>query len=76
MSEAKKEARRMIVGNSAGHSLKPSDLTVAKHVTCRGTEGFLMTRKWLRDRAAFDYDPTMGWEIDRWFEWPNGEPWK
>jgi hypothetical protein len=68
-------SRQFVIGNPAGHSLKTSDLTVYRHVTCRGTAGLLATRKWLRDRAAFNYDPSMGWEIDRWFIWPDGSPW-
>lgn len=62
------------IGETAGHHLRPADMTVAKHVTCRGVHGYLVSRKRLRDRAAFNRDPTQGWEIDRWFEWPNGEP--
>lgn len=31
--------------------------------------GFMLKRKWLFDRAAFNYCPTLGWAYEHWFEW-------
>ena len=60
-----------VIGNTAGHRLRPADLTVYRHVACGERHGYFATRKWLANRAAFNYDPTMGWAIEHWFEWPN-----
>jgi hypothetical protein len=62
------------IGSIAGHHFcGPADLVVAHHAT-RGTQsGFRMTRKRLRDRAAFAYDPQLGWEVDVWFDWSEGD---
>lgn len=68
--------RKFRIGNSAGHCLKPADITVARHVSCRGVDGFFVTRKWLANRAAYNYDPSMGWAMEQWFEWPNGSPFR
>lgn len=63
------------IGATAGHHFHgQADLQVAKHAertTADGKveSGFFMVRKRLVDRAAFNYDPCLGWEIDRWFEW-------
>ena len=66
------------IGNVAGHHFRGrGDLVVARHATrtCAGTieRGYFMRRKWLANRAAFDYDPTMGWAYDHWFEWACDE---
>lgn len=37
----------------------------------RVEKGYLVKRKWLCDRVAFNYDPTMGWAYEFWFEWPE-----
>lgn len=60
-------------GAVAGHCFKgQADLQVAYHVTdARGRKGYLMIRKRLIDKKAFEYDPQLGWEVDRWFEWPE-----
>ena len=61
---------RIILGATAGHHFHgPGDLQVVRHCRRGDQHGFLMTRKRLVDRKAFDYDPTLGWSIDRWFEW-------
>ncbi len=63
---------RFQIGPTAGHHFNgQADLTVAKHVQCGKRKGFFCTRKRLVDRAAFNYDPLLGWEVDRWFEWPD-----
>ena len=61
---------RIKIGNSAGHHFfGDADLQVSYHCS-RGQEtGYYFKRKRLVDRAAFDYDPRLGWEVDRWFEW-------
>lgn len=60
------------IGPVAGsHFRGPADLVVAKHVTVGGRKGYFVTRKWLADRKAFEYDPRLGWAYDRWFEWGN-----
>jgi len=65
------------IGEYAGHHFNgQSDLTCAYHATrtdCYGneTKGFFLKRRWLFDRAAFNYDPTMGWACEHWFEWPT-----
>lgn len=58
------------IGNCAGHHFHgQADLEVVKHCT-RGTQrGYYHQRKRLVDRKAFAYDPRLGWETDRWFEW-------
>lgn len=58
-------------GPVAGHHFHgQADLQVAYHVTDdHGNYGYLHVRKRLVDRAAFDYDPRLGWEVDRWFQW-------
>lgn len=60
-----------VIGNTAGHHLKPADITVARHVTCGERRGYFVTRRWLADRAAYNYDPSMGWAMEHWFEWLN-----
>ena len=62
-------ADRIRIGPTAGHCLKPSDLTVTYHCTCGDRKGYYHCRKWLADRAAFNYDPRLGWAYDRWFTW-------
>ena len=46
----------------------------AYHAKCGEQCGYLMKRKRLVDRAAFNYDPNLGWEKDIWFEWEKGKP--
>jgi len=59
------------IGALAGHHFHgQADLQVA--YWCKdgkGREGFYMRRKRLVNRAAFNYDPKLGWQTDRWFEW-------
>lgn len=58
------------IGNVAGHHFHgQADLQVARHCRCGARTGFFMTRKRLVNRAAFEYDPLLGWETDHWFEW-------
>lgn len=66
--------QRIVIGNCAGHHWwGQADLEVVYHCR-RGLEfGYYHVRKRLVDRAAFNYDPTMGWERDCWFEWPRAE---
>lgn len=62
------------LGPIAGHHFHgQADLQVARHVTCGEKRGYLMVRKRLVDRAAHNYDPQLGWETDRWFEWEGAE---
>ena len=61
---------RITIGNSAGHHFHDNaDLEVVYHCTVGAKRGYFHVRKRLVNRAAFEYDPTMGWEIDRWIEW-------
>ena len=67
-------AKFAIGGNAWWRFGKDGSLAVAYHVTRtysdgRIERGYLFKRKWLADRAAFDYDPTMGWAKEHWFEW-------
>lgn len=60
----------------AGHHFHgQADLEVVRHCQRGSERGYLHSRKRLVDRAAFQYDPRLGWETDRWFEWldNNGE---
>lgn len=65
------------LGQVSGHHFYgQADLVVARHVEqivngCVIRKGHFCTRKRLVDHAAFNYDPAMGWEIDRWFEWDD-----
>lgn len=66
----RKTKPRIAIGEIAGqHFHGPADLQVARHCVRGSRHGFFMVRKRLRNRAAFNYDLTLGWEIDRWFEW-------
>jgi hypothetical protein len=77
MIEATRKAR-ITIGNQAGWRFKgQADLVVAYHCERKWSDGriehgFFVRRKWLVDRAAFNYDPTLGWATECWFEW-NGE---
>ena len=64
------------IGNYAGRCLSQgkADLVVSYHATRtypdgRVQQGYFVKRKWLADRAAFNYCPTMGWAYEHWFEW-------
>lgn len=64
----------LTIGNLAGHNFRgQADLHVAYHATCGDRKGYLMKRKRLRDRAAYEYDPRLGWENDVWFEWEDSD---
>lgn len=66
------ECQRITIGAVAGHHFNgQADMTLARHATCGSRSGFFLTRTWLADRAAYNYDPTMGWAHDRWFEWQD-----
>ena len=61
---------------SAGHHFNgQADLTVSFHcerVDSSGEvleRGFFCVRKWLSSRAAFNYDPNLGWAKEHWFRW-------
>jgi len=61
---------KIAIGNTAGHHFHgQSDLEVVKHCTLGKKKGFYHIRKRLVNRAAFNFNPRLGWEIDRWFEW-------
>ena len=83
------QRERIEIGNCAGHHFHgQADMEVVYHCR-RGTspaspilyyargeaelDGYYHVRTRLVDRAAFDYDPRLGWETDRWFEWPDGQ---
>ncbi len=63
------------LGGVAGHHFFPGEpnLVVARHCRSGKRCGYMFTQKRLVDRAAFEYDPSLGWEIDRWFEWSDKE---
>lgn len=69
--------KRIVVGNKAGGGFQTDgSLVVAYHATrhfpCGRTEsGYFIKRKWLANRSAFNYEPTMGWAYEHWFEWPS-----
>lgn len=64
---------RIVLGTSAGHHFNgQADLTTAIHCRRGASRGYYFVRKWLADRAAFNYDPRLGWAYDRWFEWFDG----
>ena len=59
------------IGNVAGWTFRgQADLEVAHHCTDGHRNGFYVIRKRLVDREAFAYDPHLGWELDKFFEWP------
>ena len=61
------------IGAIAGHHFHgQADMQIAYHAKCGEQRGYLMKRKRLVDRAAFNYDPNLGWEKDIWFEWEKG----
>ena len=65
-----------IGGNAGGGFQKDGSLTLAYHATrtnSNGTidKGYLFKKKWLVDREAHDYDPTMGWAKEHWFKWES-----
>jgi len=64
------------IGNCAGHHFHgQADLEVVRHcTTTSGKKGFFHHRHRLRDRAAFNYHPSLGWENDYWFSWPSADP--
>jgi hypothetical protein len=67
----KQQATRIIIGEVAGHHFYgQADLKVVFWCRKGSTDGFYHVRKRLVNRAAFNYDPRLGWEVDRWFEWP------
>jgi len=65
-----------IGGNAGGGFQKDGSLQVAYHATRtyrdgRVEKGFFVKKKWLANREAFNYDPTMGWAYEHWFEWSD-----
>lgn len=66
--------RRIIIGSVVGqHFHGNADLEVV-HYCLRGSDrGYYHVRKRLVDREAFNYDPRLGWEVDRWFEWDDDD---
>jgi hypothetical protein len=67
------QRRRITIGNVAGQSFSDGGLVVSRHATRTGNgtveRGFLVTRKWLADRDAFNADSSKGWAKEFWFEW-------
>ena len=59
------------INGVAGHHFHgPADLELVRHCTdSSGNPGYAHGRRRLVNRAAFNYDPTLGWETDRWFTW-------
>ena len=63
------------LGPTAGWGFRPDgSLRVAVHATMTLPDGnkkygYFWKRKWLADRAAFNYCPLLGWAIEHWFEW-------
>lgn len=63
------------IGNSAGHTFRgQADLMVSYHATRNYSDGtiqrgYFVKRKWLVDRTAFNYCPTLGWAKEHWFQW-------
>ena len=62
----------------AGHHFNgKADLRVSFHcerIDSAGNileRGYFVGRKWLENRNAFNYCPTMGWAKEHWFEWPK-----
>ncbi len=60
-------------GIAGGHFCGTADLVVARHCRSGKRRGYMLTRKRLVNRAAFNYHPSLGWETDRWFEWFDKE---
>lgn len=68
----------IVIGNVAGHHFRgQGDLVVARHATRISAgiveRGYFVRRKWLANQAAFNYDPTLGWACEHWFEWSSNE---
>lgn len=64
------ERHAITIGPAAGHHFHgQADLEIVNHCKRGEQSGYYHRRKRLVDRAAFNYDPTMGWETDRWFTW-------
>ena len=67
------------IGNGAGGGFhKDGSLVLSYHATRtysdgRTEAGFFVKRKWLVDRAAHNYCPTMGWAKEHWFEWSEAD---
>ena len=67
------------IGNNAGGGFqKDGSLQCAYHAMRtyrdgRIEKGYFVKKKWLADRAAFNYDPTMGWAYEHWFQWPDSD---
>lgn len=63
------------IGNVAGSrflgSRAEDGFMVTRHATHGERIGFFHVCKRLVNRAAFNYDPRMGWEYDRWFTWKD-----
>ncbi len=56
--------------SGGSHFHGPADVEIVFYCTdSRGRSGRYHVRIKLRDRAAFDYDPRLGWEYDRFFTW-------
>lgn len=65
---------KIVIGASAGHHFHgQADLEVVYHCSKGEIKGYYHCRKRLVNRAAFNFDPSLGWSIDRWFEWLDKE---
>ena len=70
MIGGQREMAKIEIGAVAGHHFwGQADLQIARHCRCGDRRGYFISRKRLVDRAAFNYDPRLGWETDHWFEW-------
>lgn len=70
IENSNQKSNKIKIGNIAGHHFHgTADLEVRRHCICGDKKGYFCIRKRLVDRVAFNYDPRLGWEIDKWFEW-------
>jgi hypothetical protein len=62
------------IGSVAGHHFHGrAELEVVYHCKRGADTGFYHVRKRIANWDAYEYDHTLGWEIDRWFEWEAAE---
>lgn len=67
---AERTRTRIVMGNVAGHHFYgEGDLAIVRHCKRGKQSGYYHVRKWLADRSAFNYDPSLGWAYERWFQW-------
>lgn len=80
--EASRNSRRhasiVIGGNAGGGFQSDGSMVCSYHATRtysdgRTERGYFVKKKWLADRAAFNYSPSMGWAYEHWFEWLDSE---